>query len=335
VAALDFEGPATGLVRDLDKLSKLATLEWYRAHVIDVAADDLVPLEAFESEAENVRRATDSNHRYFGELSDLPMHLPLPGRALTEKISTGKLVAGLGNLKEKFRAVRVEAVGRRDRLYLQREYQRYYEQAGFWAEAGFPVDADTYRLKLATTDPKEIDGYLSEHRKSENALAEELRSVADLLGKRLGVGLELARRLDPAGADDVDRLCEAYEAVSATFVDARELDNSGLRLELLIGFCDQAGDRPELRKRLDAEVLRNLNIRERIRETCASVRDPFRPEVTLDFALPDSPTAGSPEPREVLEDATRTLRQLERLAFRLRGRMAELALAAEQHHGVL
>lgn len=334
-AALHFEGPASGLVRDLDRLSKLATLEWYRAQVIDVAPDDLLPLEAFESEAESQRRATDSNHRYFGELSDLPMHLPLPGRALTEKISTGKLVAGLGNLKEKFRSVRVEAVGRRDRLYLQREYQRYYEQAAFWAEAGLPVEADTYRLKLATTDPKEMSGYLSEHRKSENALAEELRSVMDLLGKRLGVGLELARRLDPGSADDVDLLCAAYEAVSATFVDARDLENSGLRLELLIGFCDQAGNKPEQRRRLDAEVLRSLNIRERIRESCAAVRDPFRPEVTLDFALPDSPAAGSPDPREVLDDATETLRQLERLAFRLRGRMAELALAAEEHHGIL
>ena len=156
---------------------------------------------------------------------------------------------------------------------------------------------------------------------------------ASVLG--LGVGLELARRLDPGSADDIDMLYAAYEAVSATFVEARDLENSGLRLELLIGFCDQAGNKPEQQKRLDAEVLRSLNIRERIRESCAAVRDPFRPEVTLDFALPDSPAAGSLDPREVLDDATETLHQLERLAFRLRGRMAELALAAEEHHGIL
>ena len=43
-----------------------------------------------------------------------------------------------------------------------------------------------------------------------------------------------------------------------------------------------------------------------------------------------APAAGSPEPREILEAAAGTLRQLGRVRFRLSGRMAELALAAEK-----
>ena len=47
-----------------------------------------------------------------------------------------------------------------------------------------------------------------------------------------------------------------------------------------------------------------------------------------------APSAGSPEPREILESAAGMLRELGRVRFRLGGRMAELALAAEEQHRI-
>lgn len=331
----DYEGPATGLVRELERLSKLATLQWYRSYDIEATPDDLLPVESFDSETDNLKRADEANRRYFGELAELPFYLPLPEIGVVARISTEKLVAGLATLKEKLRASKNDIAGKRDRYFVQREYQLYYEQARFWAEAGLPVEPDTYRLRLDTTDPKEIDACIAKHRSSEQRLEADLREAKALLGKRLGVGLELARRSDREVESALPWLRAAWDALAATERDERELEDSYQRLELLIAFCEQAPEKKNYQTRLKSELRRNSEAQDRIREAAANARDPFKPELTLNFLLPDAPAAGSPEPREILESAASMLRQLGRVRFRLGGRMAELALAAEKEHRIL
>ena len=143
----EFDGPATGLVRELARLSNLATLQWYRSFGIEASPDDLLPVDAFDSETDNLRRAEEANQRYFGELRDLPFYLPLPEISVVARVSTEKLVAGLGTLKERLRASKNDIAGKRNRYFVQREYQHYYEQARFWGEAGLPVEPDTFRIR--------------------------------------------------------------------------------------------------------------------------------------------------------------------------------------------
>ncbi len=331
----EFDGPATGLVRELERLSKLATLQWYRSYDIDATPDDLLPVDAFDSETDNLKRAEEANRKYFGELEGLPFYLPLPDIGVVARVSTEKRVAGLAALKERLRASKQDIAGKRNRYFVQREYQHYYEQARFWGEAGLPVEPDTFRLRLDTTDPREIDGCIAKHRSSEQRLEADLREAAALLGKRLGVGLELARRSDPDVESDLPWLRAAWDALAATEKDERELEDSYQRLELLIAFCEQSPEKKNYQSRLTSELRRNGEAQDRIRDAAANARDPFKPELTLNFLLPDAPSAGSPEPREILESAASMLRQLGRIRFRLGGRMAELALAAEKEHRVL
>ena len=331
----EFEGPATGLIRELARLSKLTTLQWYRSFDIEVEPDELLPVDAFDSETDNLKRADEANRRYFGELAELPFYLPLPEIGVVARISTDKLVSGLGTLKEKMRASKHDIAGKRNRYFVQREYQNYYEQARFWGEAGLPVEPDTYRLRLDTTDPKEIDACIAKHRASEQRLEADLREAIALLGKRLGVGLELARRSDPEVESALPWLRAAWDALAATEKDERELEESYSRLELLIAFCEQSPEKKNYQTRLAGELRRTSDAQDRIRDAAANARDPFKPELTLNFLLPDAPTAGSPEPREILESSASMLRQLGRIRFRLGGRMAELALAAEKSHRIL
>lgn len=322
----NFDGPASGLVRELERLSKSATLQWYRSMGFETTPDELIPLDEFESESENLRRAESANQAFFGELVDFPIHLKLPKKDVVEKVSMDKLEPGLDMLEDKLRMASSGIAGKRDRLYLQREYRYYYSQARFWLKADFPIDPDGFRLKLTATDPGGVDAAIREHTQNQLALEQELTGAAELLGKRLGVALELARRSHPELEAEIELLRDAYRTLARTANGEQELVESHNRLELLLPFCAEFPDNAEYRKKLAVELKNSAGIQDRIRETMATARDPFRPEITLNFALPDAPPAGSPEPVEVFENAGRMLRQLARISFRLRGRMAEIAL---------
>lgn len=333
-AKFEFDGSARGLLRELERLSRIATLQWYRSFGIAASADELLPIEAFESETDALTHASESIQKYFGLLGEFPLNVELPASKLVGKVATEKLVAGLIGLNEKLRTSTNELAGKRDRLRLNTEYQWSYRHAQFWRKAGLEIDLSAYQVRLETVDPDEIAGKLAELRQSEGELLRELRAGAELLGKKLAVGMELARREDPELQDEIGRLRAAYITVGHTFEEEKSLTESCVKMEMLMEACGMLPDMPDFPRRLKQETERNERMQDRIREVLSRSRDPSKPGLTLADVLPDRFSAGDREAPEVLQEAGSVVRQVGRLGFRILGRMAEIALAGEQKHRI-
>ena len=65
------EGPAAGLLTELEGLSKLATLQWYRSHGLRVTPDALQPVAGM-AESSSFARVMQTRADYFGSLAELP-----------------------------------------------------------------------------------------------------------------------------------------------------------------------------------------------------------------------------------------------------------------------
>ena len=328
----DFKGSSRGLLREIDRLSQMATLQWYRSFGIQTSADELLPIEAFESETDALTHASESIEQYFGALGDYPLHLDLPPEKIVVKVATDKLVPGLAALNEKLKATGNELVGKRDRLRLTKQFQYNYNHALFWRRAGLEINPDAYQPSLETTEASEIGGQLAHYRKIEGNLMQELRAGAQVLGKKVAVALELARREDPELEQEIDKLRLAYETVAQTYDDSRALSESCVEMEMLLEACRAFPDAPAYPRKVQEEASRNARMQDRIREILDRTRDPSKPGLTLANVLPDSVGASDRGPQEVLTDAGSVLRQTGRLGFRILGRMAEIALASEQQH---
>ncbi len=324
-----FDGPATGLVRELHRLSKTATLQWYRSFGISTHPDELIPISEFDSESEGLAIAGRANQAYFGPLSDLPVYLAMPPQQMVAKVSTEKLVAGLEVLRPKIAAVESSAAGKRDELYGMQALYPHYWHARFYAKAGFEINRNDYEVPLRSIDADQITTILNDHSARQETLVDELGAVAELVGKRLAVGLELARRIELVTARELVVLRDAYDKLRQTRRDASELRESFDRLSVLAVFCEGFPDRTEHRRDTEAEKRLNEAAQSRIYRCLSQTRDPFRPELSLDHCLPDVHATGQASAMETLHVAGSILRQLGRLSFRVRGRMAELALSAE------
>ncbi len=328
----DFKGSARGLLREIDRLSQMATLQWYRSFGIPTSADDLLPIEAFESETDALTRASESIENYFGSLGDYPLHLELPVEKLVVNTATEKLVPGLAAINEKLSAASNDLTGKRDRLRLTKQFQYNYNHALFWRRAGIEIDPEAYKPRLETTETSEIGGQLARYRKIEGGLMQELRSGAQVLGKKLAVALELARRDDPAREGEIEMLRAAYATVAQTYDDSRALSESCVEMEMLFEACRAFPDAPSYPRRVTEEASRNARAQDRIREILDRKRDPSKPGLTLANVLPERDDVGERDPADVLADAGSVLRQVGRLGFRLLGQMAEIALTVEQEH---
>ena len=81
---------------------------------------------------------------------------------------------------------------------------------------------------------------------------------------------------------------------------------------------------------MKSEVGTCEQLQRQIRETLNNVSDPLAQNATLGDALPNAYTeAGPREPAASLADGGRIAQQLVRISFKLKGRMAEIALQAE------
>lgn len=330
-AQFELEGPAENLLMEVERLAKLATLQWYRSVGVDAAPDDLTSLDDFDSETDHLEQAEKSSTKFFGSLERLPQFLPLLDQQALADASLEQLKKGLVGMNLKLHAGEHDWVQARQQLDLNLEYQFYYGQAIFWRRAGFDIDLNAYRLKLTTSDMGEIDRLLNGYREEEHKLRAELARCAELQGKRLSIAMEIAARADEALATEVAALRQAYTGVSNTMADDMELQKSCEQLDLLIQIVMQYPEKAHFERPLQTEVSRNEGIQGRIRKSLASVADPRNPSASLADALPDEFTgAGTRDPGTILADAARIGRQLGRAGYKLSGRMAEIALPVER-----
>ena len=143
--------------------------------------------------------------------------------------------------------------------------------------------------------------------------------------------MEIAARGDEALAAEVAALRQAYAGISSTMADDMELQKSCEQLDLLIQIVMQYPDKAHFERPLQTEASRNEGIQKRIRRSLSDVPDPRNPAASLADALPDEFTGpGSRDPGTILADAARVGRQLGRAAYKLSGRMAEIALPVER-----
>ena len=323
-------GPARGLLCDIERLSRLATLQWYRSVGVDVKPADLTPLSEFESESDNLEQASRANANYFKVLDELPQHLPLLEQSALEEKSESQLIADLSAAKSTLSES--EAVFVKARLELDNclEHQAYYRQALFWRQAGFPIDLNAYRLPLASDDIQEITRIINEFKVAEGTLRATLRTCATIQGQRLSLALELAARKESAKRGELQAVRNAYTRVAAIENSLDLLFSCNERLELLLHLLSDQPDNTQFSRQLKSEVATSEQLQRQIRETLNNISDPLAQNATLGNALPNAYTeAGPREPVAALADGGRIAQQLVRISFKLKGRMAEIALQAE------
>ncbi len=320
----DFEGSAQGLLRELERLSKVTTLQWYRALGFDVQPSDLVPVASVEAEVQQLERATQAAEEYFDGLTDLGvwMHCPEP-RPFAQR-TDAELATERDQLRDQVELGRKENIERREQLRLHREYISCYAHALFWSKLGVAVEPTAYRRKLKVGSVAQIDANLAEHRGATNRLERELAEFASLLGRRLALDLELAGRREPGRLAEIGKLRGAWDLLGSAASKDRTLIASCEQLAMLVEADARKGSdarrQREISREFDAETGRNEHLQSAIRQLLAAV-DP-----AISTAAPAT-SAADPVRRaqQALEDAAQLLNRLERLVRGTRGRMAELA----------
>lgn len=324
-------GPAEKLLREPDRLGRLVTLQWYRSFGVNVAPNDLTPIEEFTSETDLLGSAEESIRLYFGDLDGGPQHLPLLMSAPLARLDDEKLRAALEQATEDLRQRKNDFLLLRKRMDEDIEYQAYYRQALFWRRAGFDIDLNAYRLPLTTDVVPEITAKLAEYKTSENEARAGFRRCIELQGQRLSIGLELAVRRARAKPADVERLRRAYTAIASVEDDNARLQECGERIDLLLQVLDALPDDAKYTRQVEAESTSIKDLQRRIRGALGSVPDPFIENTPLVNVLPDA--YDGPGERQVvsaLDDAARIIRSLGRTSYKILGRMATIALEGER-----
>lgn len=327
-ATFELDGSAARLLREGERLSRVATLQWYRAIGLDVQPGDLAPLESFEAENDNLERAQQASLQYFAGLDDLPLWFDCPAEEAFVGMSDEELAAELTKMRGDLRLKRKEYAGRRDRLKLHRDYLAAYGHARFWRERGVETDPSSYRLKVSMSTLEEIDENLAEHRNVVAVLEQELAGCAAALGRQLGAGLELARRAGRTSGAELRQLRDAYDCLGQTANKARLLGATCDNLLLLIDLCERSPAEAKHQRQLNAEAERSTHIAEAIQNVLGRVEafasaGPAAPAPDVDTVM-----SGTAAAQQAHADARELLAQLDRLVLGTRGRMAELALAS-------
>lgn len=325
-------GPAEKLLREPDRLGQLVTLQWYRSCGVNVAPNQLTPIEEFASESDLVRNADESVRDYFGDLDSGTMFLPLLMPATLAKLDDARLTNALEQVKEDLRQRKTDFLLLRKRMDEDIEFQTYYRHALFWRRAGFEIDLNAYRLPLTTTVVAEMTAKLAAYKASENEARAGFRRCIELQGQRLSLGLELAVRRGQAEAAEVERLRRAYAAIASADDDNRQLQECGERIDLLLQVLDALPDDPKYTRQLESENKDNKELQRRIRRALGNTPDPFTANAPLTNVLPDAYDGpGERQVTSALDDAARMIRSLGRTSYKVLGRMAAIALAAERH----
>ena len=323
-------GPASKLLRDLERISKLATLQWYRSFGFSVAPNDLIPLDEFASETESLERAAKARSEYFGTLDEVPEHLPLLKPADLEALAEDRLAGGIQAARSKLAAQENDFLTACKQLDLQLEYQHYYGHALFWRRAGFDIDLHAYRLELTTKDPDEIVRKIAEFKEAEGKHRAVVRTCAGLQAQRLSCGLELAARRGQIEREELAELRRAYTGLAAASSDFDLLHTSNAQLERLLQIISELPDDTRFERQLQSEARTNEGLQRRIRMSLNGLPDPLTGADSLSAVLPSLDSQTGPSlPSKTLEDGERMLRLLGRTRFRLEGRLTEVALAAE------
>jgi Zn-dependent protease with chaperone function len=324
-STFELDGSAARFLREADRLSRVATLQWYRAMGLDVQPGDLAPLQSFEEETGNLERAKQASLQFFAGLDDLPLWFDCPAGDAFEGMSDEQLAGELAAMQGDLRLKRKEYAGRRDRLKLHRGYLADYGHARFWRERGVETDPSSYRLKVSMATLEEIDANLAEHRDVVAGLEQELAGCAATLGRQLGVGLEVARRAGRASRAELRQLNEAYECLGQSANKARLLGATCDNLRLLIELCERFPGEAKHQRQLDAEAERSTLIAEAIRNVLGRME-------AFAFVKPAGPApdvetvmSGTAAAQQAHAEARQLLAQIDRLVLGTRGRMAELA----------
>jgi len=324
------EGPAVGLLTEIDRLSRLATVQWYRSHGLNVAPAALQPVAGTEAESNTFARVIQMRTDYFGGLVNLPQRARLVPQATLKEIKDGELSASLSARVAELRKREGEFGDALKDLSTQREYLRYYRQALFLRRAGMDVNPAAFPVRLETADPAAIERKLAAHQESEAELRSLLAGCTDLQEQRLSDALELAARQGLADRYALDKLRRIYAAIGDTEKDAEALHASAARLELLIRLASVFPDDPKRARDAVSEANVNEQLQMGLRRDLQNIPDPFAENATLSDSLHRAP-AGSPRNAvTVLEEGMRLLRQLARIDAMVDGALAEFALAAER-----
>lgn len=324
------EGPAAGLLTEIEGLSRLATLQWYRSHGLQVTPDALQPVAGIEADSNNLARVIQTRADYFGALAELPQRLRLLPQTTLNDINDDELSASLSARLKELRKREGEFVRALKDLSSQREHQHYYGQALFLRRAGVDVSPTEFPVKLATTDPNAIERKLAVHKESEAKLRSQLTACTDLQGQRLSYALELAARQRLADRNALDRLRRIYAAVGGTEKDAEALQASVVRLDLLIRLASVFPDNAKHARDAVGEANVNEQLQASLRRELQGVPDPLTERATLADSLPRAPGNQPRHALTTLEESRRMLRQLARIGVMVDGRLAEFALAAER-----
>lgn len=322
------DGPAEKLLCEIDRLSQLATLQWYRSHGIDIVPSEMTPLADIEADVDAFDKAKQFREHFFGAIERLPQKFRLPPQANLSQHTDEKLLETLNALTAAVRGREADFATARQELDLHLEYQYYYGQARFWRREGFDIDLNAYRLKLTTADLASIEKILSEHKDAEKRLVSELDDLANLQGQRLSLALQLSLRRGHVSRTGLDALLLAYSKLAAVDKDVERLIESNIQLALLIQINADLPNQSKYLNRQKSEKVAIQQVQDRLRTELRAIPDPLAKNATLADSLPPEDNALGPRsPEVILDDAGRLVRQLQKLGTALEGRMSEIALA--------
>jgi Zn-dependent protease with chaperone function len=321
------DGPAARLLSDIERSSRLATLQWYRSCGIDVKLDDLQHMAGIEADTNKLASAGKTRATYLGVLADLPQRPRLMPQARLREIPDAELRTSLDARLAEIRRRQDEFVKALRDFQQQREYRHHYRHALFLMRAGIKVDPKAFPFKLTLTDAKAIERKLAIHAESETRLRTELMACVELQGQRLSFALELAARRGSVPPPALDKLRRTYMAIIGTERDAQALQASSAHLEFLLRLAAaNPNDQKRVRDAID-EADKNLPLQRNLRDALKTVPDPDTPATTLADSLRDEPADRNVA--RILADSNSMLRQLARASALLDGQLAEIALREE------
>ena len=320
-------GPAERLLREPERLSKLVTLQWYRSIGIDLTPKDMTPLAKFTSESDLLDSADSALKNYFGDTVQ-PDFLSLLDKKALAAADDDKLTDVLAKLTATARERESGLQEALESLWESLEYQDIYRHALAWRKADYPIDLNGYSRPITTDDPEKIAGKISKYKSAEADARRALHPVLDSRGKRLSIALELGARHGAADPAEIEALRKAYASLSATDSTMTQIQYSGERMEFLLQIREMAPDDQKHIRNLKSSLTENLMLQRQMHVALDNTADPFAQGSSLADLLPPVP-GNEDDALGALDCAARLMRVTGRTSFKVLGRMAEIAIAAE------
>jgi len=319
-------GSAQNLIKELERLSKLSTLQWYRFMGIDVSPDDLTSLGSIQDTIGSQKRLNASKLNYLKEfcLTTQPMQLLLTKELKhheTEelKLKLDQLVNDNSYQYELAQLIQQKADNEQELTT--------YKEVSFWLTKGYSVNQSDYNIEEFSTIS--INKKIEVLEEKNVVLKNELNKIAKYFGERVSLALEILSRQLPEFQEEIYSLKRSYFKLAKCYLKLEELSKSSFLLKLYTYEYEQVTENDYPDPSFIKERKRNTMLQDQVSEKISSILSPSNNNQSFEMIL-EKRNQNHPDEETTLQDGYQVYQLAQQFTDEIEGRMVELVQLIEK-----